>query len=273
MASRRFVALALLVALPGVGCGRPGEVSGAEAAGIPGGSVVPGGAAATSPDLAFEGDPTPHQALPPARLLEIAMRHYAEGNLDSAAAHLDLALAQDGEDPLLWDARATVRSALGDWDGALADAEAAVALAPSDPALLSNRSQVYLRFGRRDAALADLDAALAARPEYVPALFNRGTLLLQLGREEDALRDLDEAIRLQPELTGPWFNRAMVRRSLGDAEGAVADLEAFLEREDDADRRAVAESVLTEWRGGGGATATGGEAPEAAVGRAHAQPR
>lgn len=198
------------------------------------------------------GSADPHQTLSPEIQYDIALRHANEGKHDAAINHLNQAIAQESDNPILFAARSSSYLAMEDRSAALRDIEQAVKLAEGDNdvlvGMLANRSQIYRQFNRDVEALADLDRALELDKNYVPALFNRSHIYLNQNKTTEAVEDLTRAILLQPEMATPYFNRAMAYETLEDMEKARADMVKFLELTRSEQNQDLAHEILKRWK-------------------------
>jgi len=193
----------------------------------------------------------PHAALGPERMIQVALRHQAEGRPGHAIDTLSDALVRFPGDAGLLSVRGSLLLQQDKAADALRDLEAAVRAEPDNPAIYVNRAQAYRRFGNKQKALEDLDRAVELDPDFVAARFNRGTMHFNASRFGAALADFERCVAVDPHAPPPWFNLAMTRDRLGDKAGAVADLNRFLELAKEKTWREVAEKKLAELSGAG----------------------
>ncbi len=124
------------------------------------------------------------------RMMEVALRHHREGNLD---------LARLGYFQVL-------------------------AIAPRDLQAVHNLGLVALHQGRAEEAAVRFREALAIHPDFVEAHLNLGKALFDLGRLDEATRHFQRANVLDPDCATALFNLASVHRRHGRTEAAIACL-------------------------------------------------
>ncbi|MEO7177803.1 MAG: tetratricopeptide repeat protein, partial [Allosphingosinicella sp.] len=86
----------------------------------------------------------------------------------------------------------------GELDSAIAAFDRAIALAPRSAPAYLNRGLVYRRKGELDRARADLDRAVRLAPGAARGYFQRSLLLRQQGKEAAAKADAERALALDP---------------------------------------------------------------------------
>lgn len=193
------------------------------------------------------GSYDPHAKLPADTMLQIALRHQAEGRPHEALATLHQAIARYPDNANLYSVRGSILLQQQQVADALRDLEKAVSLNPDSAEALTNRAQAYRRFGRIDAALTDLDRAVALKPDLIPARFNRGALRFGEGNQQGALDDFDHCIAVDPHLPAPYFNRAAVYNAMGRREEAIEDIKRFKQIAQDDSWRQQADEILKAW--------------------------
>jgi tetratricopeptide (TPR) repeat protein len=117
----------------------------------------------------------------------------AQGKLDEALKHFDLALEARPEDGQMHTMKAIVLKAQERYDEALAACEAALRLEPVFTVTHLTTASLLARQGRTDAAVAQYEAALEKEPLLVRAHVGLARLLAQAGRRDEAIGALDRA--------------------------------------------------------------------------------
>jgi len=121
-------------------------------------------------------------------------------------------------------------AAAGQLDTAMALAEGALAGGLEHPLFFKLRSLARERQGRLAEAVADLRSALAATPDDFAARNALGLLLARTGHVGQGLAELDRAVALNPGFAPAHQNRGWALESLGDLTGARRAYERALEQ-------------------------------------------
>jgi tetratricopeptide (TPR) repeat protein len=140
---------------------------------------------------------------------------------------IELAIQQDGNNPLYYSNCGLSLQALNRPEQALENYDRALAIHPHYAEALFNRGVTLQKLRRLDHALTSYDRAVTERPDYAEALCNRGVVLQELGRFSEALESYDQALVLRPKFAEALSNR-------GNALKAVKRLEDALESYDQA---------------------------------------
>jgi Flp pilus assembly protein TadD len=141
-----------------------------------------------------------------------------DGDLQSASAHLELAVMLAPEFASAYGNLGMVRRASGDIDGAFAAYRRSLEIDPESETVLHNLATLYRLLGR--AAEARTAIAAASRHGRMPyTLLLRGDLELQDGQIRRALRYYRRAMRENPELADAHLavGRAEMRRGRSTA--------------------------------------------------------
>jgi tetratricopeptide (TPR) repeat protein len=180
------------------------------------------------------GGPQPRPAPPP----RTAWEHYAlgrarlrAGDLPSAAAHLDRALALNPQAVGAHFLKGKCEYQRARYEDAVLAFTACVVLAPRSGWCFYNRGLAFEGLGQADRALQDYDRALELDPALAPAAVNRGVLHGRAGRYAEAFADLRRALDHGAEPAPVYYDRALLRLAQGDRSAARADLRAALEHD------------------------------------------
>ncbi len=183
--------------------------------------------------------PTSGQAL-----YETALSSAKSGQLDSAMAQVDRALAADARnakalklrgdlfqradnaeaalldykasediDPnnaRLYISRAALRISKGMQKTALKDCEKAIQLDPADPDGYYNRACALYLGGNTEGARKDAEKAVKLKPDHADALYLSGVAKGELYQEEEGLHDIAEALKLKPSIPGGMMSMAVL---------------------------------------------------------------
>jgi tetratricopeptide (TPR) repeat protein len=155
------------------------------------------------------------------------------GDLESAAADLDVVIPQAAEPATFLEKRGQWRLALGRPGDALADFEAAMFTGHASVDVMTGRAVALRQLGSHAASLEALTAAVERYPEAVVARTHRATALFAVGENAAARADLDRIIEHSPDhwkAPVAFSIRAVLRLQDGDRVGAVADMEQAIAR-------------------------------------------
>ncbi len=172
------------------------------------------------------------------------------GDLESARAEFEDALAAEDAPWYAYHAAAQVYTGAGEIEAALAAIDRALALLPGNAALLAERANLHTQSGDSAAALADYDRALALVPDDPALRLARARLLTVAGDFAAALDDLDSALAGDPfnrdELR---FQRGLVQLYRGDYAAAVRDLSVYTARRPEDPAGWINLGQAHEWQG------------------------
>ena len=90
----------------------------------------------------------------------------------------------------------------GELETALAAFDAAIAAQPDFAEAWNKRATVNYMLGRHDASVIDIQKTLELEPRHFGALSGLGLINLSLGREREALKAFEAALRIHPNLPG-----------------------------------------------------------------------
>jgi protein O-GlcNAc transferase len=155
-----------------------------------------------------------------AAFYDTALAAYQAGDLGTARAALDRALAGDpGSAPALHLSSALCL-ARGDFTGAVAAARQAAATTPKDLGIQNGLALALHAAGQSDEALTRLRALADDHPETPEPLANMAMVYSDSGRWTDALAAADAALRLEPRHPAALNNKAAVLQKIGAIESA-----------------------------------------------------
>lgn len=134
----------------------------------------------------------------------------------------------------------------GKLEEAAKEFQKAVELAPENVDARSNLGATYYELGQFDKAAAEFKKAIALQPEDADIHYNLGAAYVQQFQFEAGIAEFNEALRLNPNLTRAYFGLGNAYKLQGKKQEAIQALEKFLSLSDEADLRAIAESLLAE---------------------------
>jgi putative PEP-CTERM system TPR-repeat lipoprotein len=146
----------------------------------------------------------------------------ASGDVESARAQLDRALAAGAPPSAVEPRRIEVLIAAGDLPGASAALESSHTLAPA--AAASFEGQLLLRRQQPAEAEAAFSRAIEAEPRLQSALIGRAEALAVMGRTDEALRVLAQVRQAEPASGRAWLLTGGIEAQLGNVDAAVAAL-------------------------------------------------
>ncbi|MBF2021865.1 MAG: tetratricopeptide repeat protein [Hydrococcus sp. C42_A2020_068] len=128
-----------------------------------------------------------------------------------------------------WFNRGLQQANLGDLESAIASWEYALALNPNLPQAWHNRGSALAHLGRLEEALASYNKALELDPSDPQAWNDRAYALFNLRRWEEAIMCWDKVVELQPNSYESWYNRGIALENWGRRESALASYNKALE--------------------------------------------
>jgi tetratricopeptide (TPR) repeat protein/membrane protease YdiL (CAAX protease family) len=174
--------------------------------------------------FAQQGTPTKRAVL----FMAQGNAYFDAGEMDSAIAAYDQAIALDDSNALVHCCRGLAYLHKKDWKQALADLDRAIQLDPSLPEAHSSRAQAHHNLGNLDLAVRDYTQALALRPTDTSARENRGRIHRSRGRLTDAIADFTEALESDPNRVEILTERAAAYLDRSDYGRARQDLTTAL---------------------------------------------
>jgi len=210
-----------------------------------GGLVVPGIAAASTPDEDLCAS-TPASAeviaacsrlldgatAPSDRAWVFTLRARArsdQGDLTGAVTDYSAALTLQPKYDSALNGRAVAYLKMRSYDLALRDSTQAIGLKPDDAEYYNSRGLTYREMGDPTKAIADLDQAIKLMPNYAIAFNNRGTADNDLRQPDRAIEDFKQAIKLSPNYALAYYNLGETENDAkGDYDQAIADLTTAL---------------------------------------------
>ena len=162
----------------------------------------------------------------PQVLLALARVALAQGDLKSAEAEFDRAIAAAPHDGLLIEQAGVLLMQANQYSAALDRFSQATQIVPDDAAYWLNSARAQLALNQPLAARASLRRADKLQPDWLPVV---GTLALLDVREKDipaALDRVDALAKREPRNPGVLALKGAVEASAGQTAAAVADLEA-----------------------------------------------
>lgn len=150
------------------------------------------------------------------------------GDVASAAALAESALAGGQDDPMLLNLAAWRREEARDYDGARALLDRALAKVPDDPTIIAAIGTVLRKQGRYAEALKMLDRATALAPDYMVPWLERGYAFDAAASLHRASESFARAIALDPHSAAALSGYASVAARLGDFAVARAHAERAL---------------------------------------------
>jgi len=161
-------------------------------------------------------------------LAESARSAREAGDLVSAEAAVDAAVAADPSYAAAYDERARLHLAREERQLARSDLTTAIRLDPHDIDAYRALAGVDLAAGDAGTAEAEVAQAIRDNPDDPSALFLRATLASAGGRHADALSDADAAIALAPMRPQSYLSRSALHAAAGDYAKAYDDVDHAL---------------------------------------------
>ncbi|MCU7917928.1 MAG: type IV pilus biogenesis/stability protein PilW [Candidatus Thiodiazotropha sp. (ex Epidulcina cf. delphinae)] len=153
----------------------------------------------------------------------IAILYEQLGESDLAGVHYDRAVALDGHDPYIRNARGSYYCRQGRYEAATQEFQQALAnpLYPTPWVALTNAGLCIERAGKKAEAESFYRRALTANPQYPTALFQMAELVLQQQQDLSARAYLERYhSEAQPSAASLWLG-VQIERRLGDRDKAA----------------------------------------------------
>lgn len=163
-----------------------------------------------------------------------------EGNVDSAIADFQRALAIDNAHPIALLNLGNAYRQKKDWAAAKETLTSAVELGPDEPEANYSLGMVYAQLNDTDHAYEYLRKALELRPVYPEALNNLGILYLRTRRTEEAINSFQQCIRVAPEYDQAYLNLAKVYTIEGERDKARTVLAELLKQHPESEQAKAA---------------------------------
>ncbi len=110
----------------------------------------------------------------------------------------------------------------GDLDSAIAEIDQAIAINPNKALLYTSRGVVYSQLGQAEQALVDLDEAIRLEPDNTLAYVVKGTIYWHLDVEK-ARQVFDQVTAIDPNEMAAYYARAIIDFEAGDLASALAE--------------------------------------------------
>jgi tetratricopeptide (TPR) repeat protein len=156
--------------------------------------------------------------------MDRATTAYAAGELDSALARLDRAIALAPDLAKAYKLRGDVHQRQHDLDAADEDYKRSAQLDDTDPRLFVSRSALCITEGNVTGGLKNAEKALALDPKDADAWYNKAWALYQGNDLEKALKSVREALKLQPQFPEALYLSGVIKGAQYDEEEGVAEI-------------------------------------------------
>lgn len=152
--------------------------------------------------------------------------HQRADNGEAALADYKLSEQLDPNNARLYISRAALRISKGMQKTALKDCEKAIQLDPADPDGYYNRACALYLGGNSEAARKDAEKAVKLKPDHADALYLSGVTKGELYLEDAGLADIDAALKLKPAIPGGLMSMGVL---LYEAERYEEAIDKFTE--------------------------------------------
>ncbi|HEX2617826.1 MAG TPA: tetratricopeptide repeat protein, partial [Flavobacteriales bacterium] len=160
--------------------------------------------------------------------LDGAMAALRTGELDSAAARVDRAIALDPALAKAYKVRGDVYQRKLEFEPALADYKRAEDLDPNDARLYVSRSALRITDHNYKAALRDADKAVELDPTDADGWYNHACAMYLGGDLDEAASDATKALRLNPEHADALYLSGVIKGEEYHEEDGMAEIAAAL---------------------------------------------
>ncbi|MBK8949420.1 MAG: tetratricopeptide repeat protein [Flavobacteriales bacterium] len=161
-------------------------------------------------------------------LLRSAETAYASGELDSALARVERAIAADRTSARAYKLRGDIRQRLKQLELALIDYKESETLDPNNARLFVSRSAARITEGNIKGALRDLDHAIELDPADADAWYNRACAHYLVQDNAQALKDTEKALKLRDDHAEALFLGGVVKGELFKEDAGLDDIRRAL---------------------------------------------
>ena len=161
-------------------------------------------------------------------LLRSAETAYASGELDSALARVERAIAADRTSARAYKLRGDIRQRLKQLELALIDYKENKTLDPNNARLFVSRSAARITEGNIKGALRDLDHAIELDPADADAWYNRACAHYLVQDNAQVLKDTEKALKLRDDHAEALFLGGVVKGELFKEDAGLDDIRRAL---------------------------------------------
>jgi tetratricopeptide (TPR) repeat protein len=157
---------------------------------------------------------------------------YESGNYTEALKAFNSVIDMSPDDPMPYDMRGTIYTALNDYEHALNDYDKAIALDPTFAQAFYNRGRVYGFLKKYDEALSDLQQSIkfdAARFGY-RANGNIGLIYHEQGQYQKALNAFAVSVAYDSTKPDVFYLRGETYTAFGKYDAAITDYQSAISR-------------------------------------------
>jgi len=166
---------------------------------------------------------TETKSLPISELIDDALVHHQNGDLQKAEAIYQAVLQEHPEQPDALHLLGLIAHQVGKNEDAAVLIQKAIEINPNVPEYHSNCGEVFRALQNYPSATNCYQNALALRPDFVEAYNNLGNVLQKLGQREEAIVSYEKAISLKPDFVEAHNNLGNVLQELGQHEKAIVN--------------------------------------------------
>jgi tetratricopeptide (TPR) repeat protein len=163
-----------------------------------------------------------------APLLQLALIHHRQGDLDAAANFYGEVIGLDRSQTEAHLNLGKIHIAAARLDAAQACLDTALETSPHDPQILCCLGEVKGMQGDLDQAIAYFEKALAAEPDFGPALSDMGLAMQKKKDWPTAVKWLRDAIHVEPKNVNAWLTLGAAYQQLGQLDMAILTQERAL---------------------------------------------
>lgn len=165
-------------------------------------------------------------------IAEKGLNLYESGDYEAALEIFNNVVDAESRNPLAYDARGTIYTALNEYENALSDYSRAIELSPSFAQAYYNRGRLYGLLERYDEALSDLEQSIELAPGDFGyrASGNIGLIYHRQGEYEKALEAFEASMSYDNEKADVFYLRGETHTALEDYETAIVDYEDAIQR-------------------------------------------
>jgi len=168
----------------------------------------------------------------------------ALGDIEGGKCQLKEAIRLAPKEPMLYYDLGVMFAKQNNYGEAVVYAKQAVVLDPTFAEALNNYAYALAHLKRYDESLAAINQSLAIKPNSAASLDTRGFALYGLKRYPEALADYDTALSKNPNMGEIHLHRAQTLQALGRLEDALAAYQLYLALEPNAVDKDSVEQVI-----------------------------
>jgi tetratricopeptide (TPR) repeat protein len=155
----------------------------------------------------------------------LAAANLLDQNREEAMEAYNMALKNNPQFVMAWNARANLKKEINDFEGALKDYNQALELNPQYAKAYYNRGVLNAAMKEYDKAIEDYEKSIKFGYGQSAVYYNRANSKMKSGKLEEAIKDYNIAINKNPKYALAHYNRGLTKAKMGDHDAALKDID------------------------------------------------